>query len=101
MKIYVNNKNEIKDVGTTTDESLIEYVINDEMNPFENWSVAKICCHKAVVENGIVTDFSPYVSTILIDQLDRLGKENEVLKKENASTQAQLDYVTMMTDVEI
>lgn len=101
MKIYVNDKKEIKDVGTTTDESLIEYVINDEMNPFVSWSIAKICCHRAEVIDGIVTEFTPYVSTIIIDQLDRLGKENEALKKENASTQAQLDYVTMMTDVEV
>lgn len=101
MKIYVNHKNEIKDVGTTKDESLIEYVINDEMNPFANWSVAKICCFKAEVENGYVTMLTPYVSTIIIDQLDRLGKENEALKKENASTQAQLDYVTMMSGIDI
>ena len=95
MKIYVNDKNEIKDVGTTTDESLIEYVINDDINnPFSTWSVAKICCHKAVVENGIVTDFTPYVDSTLIEHIDRLGKEN-------ASTQAQLDYVTMMSDIDI
>lgn len=95
MKIYVNDKNEIKDVGTTTDESLIEYVINDDINnPFATWSIAKICCYKAVVENGIVTGFTPYVDSRLIEHIDRLGKEN-------ASTQAQLDYVTMMTDIEI
>ena len=94
MKIYVNDKNEIKDVGTTTDESLIEYVINDEQNPFSSWSIAKICCYKAVIENGIVTEFVPYVDTKLIEHIDQLGKEN-------ASTQAQLDYVTMMTDVEV
>lgn len=94
MKIYVNNKNEIKDVGTTTDESLIEYVINDKINPFANWSVAKICCYRAEVENGIVTMFTPYVDSRIIEHIDQLGKAN-------ASTQAQLDYVTMMTDIEV
>jgi hypothetical protein len=101
MVIYVNNKNEIKDVGSTNNPNLIPLTILDEDNPFDGWSIAKICCFKAEVENGIVTMFTPYISAIIIDQLDRLGKENEVLKKENASTQAQLDYVTMMTDVEV
>lgn len=94
MILYVNNKNEIKDVGVTTDESLIEYVINEDNNPFATWSVAKICCYKVNVENGNVTMFTPYVDSRIIEHIDQLGKAN-------ASTQAQLDYVTMMTDVEM
>lgn len=94
MKIYVNHKNEIKDVGTTTDESLIEYVIDDENNPFASWSVAKICCYKVEVENGYVTMFTPCVNSRIIEHIDQLGKAN-------ASTQAQLDYVTMMSDIDI
>lgn len=78
MKIYVNDKKEIKDVGTTTDESLIEYVINDESNPFVNWSVAKICCYKVEVKDGYVTMFTPYVDSRIIEHIDQLGKENEV-----------------------
>ena len=94
MILYVNEKNEIKDVGTTTDESLIEYVVNDEENPFAGWSIAKICCFRAKVEDGIVTMYTPYVDSRLIEHIDQLGKAN-------ASTQAQLDYVTMMSDIEM
>lgn len=94
MIIYVNNKNEIKDVNTTTNISLIELKINDKNNPFANWSIAKICCYKVEVTDGTVTMYTPYVDTKLIEHIDRLGKEN-------ASTQAQLDYVTMMSDIEI
>ena len=89
MKIYVNDKKEIKDVGTTTDESLIEYVINDESNPFKNWSVAKICCYKAEVdENGNVTMFTPYVDSRLIEHIEQLGKGNE--SNANGITDTQL-----------
>lgn len=95
MKIYVNDKKEIKDVGTTADESLIEYVINDENNPFKNWSVAKICCHKAEVdENGNVTMLTPYVDSLLVEHIDRLSTQN-------MSAQAQIDYLAMMTDVDM
>ena len=77
MRIYVNNKKEIKDVVTTTDNSLIEYVINDEYNPFINWSVAKICCYKAEVdEDGNVIMFTPYVDSRIIEHIDKLGKQN-------------------------
>ena len=101
MKIYVNEKNEIKDVGTTTDESLIEYVINDAYNPFANWSVAKICCYKVAVKDGYVTMSTPYVDSRIIEHIDRLGNQNTVLQEQQITTQAQLDYVTMMSDIDI
>ena len=44
MKIFVNSKNQICDVGSTTDSTLTEYVIDD--NIFKGWSKAKICCYK-------------------------------------------------------
>lgn len=94
MILYVNDKNEIKDVGVTTDESLIEYVINEKDNTFKNWSIAKICCYKVEVKDGYVKMCTPYVDNKLIEHIDQLGKAN-------ASTQAQLDYVTMMSDIEI
>ena len=75
MILYVNEKNEIKDVNTTSDPSLIALEINDETNPFKDWSIAKICCFKATVDNGIVTSMSPYVDSELIEHIDRLGTE--------------------------
>lgn len=87
MKIYVNDKNEIKDVGTTTDESLIEHIINDEDNPFATWSIAKICCHKAEVKDGIVTMYTPYVDSRIIEHIDQLGKCNETNASDITDTQ--------------
>lgn len=76
MKVYVDKDNCIRAVGTTTDISLTELTINDETNPFEGWSVAKICCFKVMVsEDGQVTMMSPYVDSELIEHIDRLGME--------------------------
>lgn len=101
MKIYVNDKNEIKDVHSTKDTSLREIVINDENHPFASWSIAKICCFKVEVKDGYVIMYTPYVDSRIIEHIDKLSKEDEALKKANISTQAQLDYVTMMTDIEL
>lgn len=92
MKIFINSNGEIKDVGHTNDLSLNMVEVSDSM--FEGWSIAKICCYKVNVENGNVTMFTPYVDSRIIEHIDKLGKAN-------ASTQAQLDYVTMMSDIEI
>ena len=94
MILYVNGENEIKDVNTTEDETLIPLVVNDDDTTFDGWSIAKICCHKVEVTGGYITRFTPYVDSRLVEHIDRLGKEN-------ASTQAQLDYVTMMSDIDI
>lgn len=79
MIIYTNDLDEIKDVGVSTDETLTAHHINDnEMdNPFLGWSVAKICCYKATVENGRVTMRTPYVDSRLIFHIDQLGKATE------------------------
>lgn len=77
MKVYVNAKNEIKDVGTTNNASLKEVEINDENNPFANWSIAKICCYKVNVENGIVRGYSPYVDIKIVEHIDRLALDTQ------------------------
>lgn len=53
MIVFTDNEGRIKDVGTTTDETLIPHEINDTDNPFKGWSVAKICCYKVQVNNGV------------------------------------------------
>ena len=76
MIIFVNDRNEIKDVHSTKDTSLKEVFIKDEENPFKNWSIAKICCYRVDVREGVVCMFTPYVNSLIIEHLDRLGEQN-------------------------
>jgi hypothetical protein len=99
MKLYVNEKGEIQDVGVTEDTSLREIVVSDEM--FEGWSIAKICCYKIIMENNKVKDVIPYVSTNIIDKIDRLEKGNEINASDITSTQiaiAETYEKTLATD---
>ncbi len=75
MKVFVDSENRICDVGSTKDTSLTELNINEENNPFKDWSVAKICCYKVSVLNGEVTGYTPYVSSGLLSVIDRIGKQ--------------------------
>ena len=96
MILYVNKNNEIKDVNTTSDETLSPLEVNDNEvhNPFLSWSPAKICCHKVEVKNGVVTEYTPYVDSRIVEHIERQGQEN-------INLQAQVDYLAMMTDVEM
>ena len=76
MKVFVNDRNEIKDVHSTKDNALTEIFINDDENPFKNWSIAKICCYRVDVREGVVCMFTPYVNSLIIEHLDRLGEQN-------------------------
>lgn len=73
MIVYVNENQEIKDVNTTNLEGLTPLEISDENNPFANWSIAKICCYKVEVIDGIITMMTPYVDSRLIEHIDQLG----------------------------
>ena len=86
MILFVNEKNEIKDVNTTSDPSLIPLEVNDdEQNPFRDWNVAKICCYRATVSDGMVTMMTPYIDSRLIEHIDRLGAaQNAVADIEQA-----------------
>lgn len=92
MIVYVNENNEIKDVNTTADATLIPIEVPECI--FDGWSVAKICCHKLGLENGQYTGFTPYVDSRIIEHIERQGQEN-------INLQAQVDYLAMMTDVEL
>lgn len=78
MYVSVNKKNEIKMVGVSTDPNLTALYINDDNNPFDGWSSAKICCYKVNVKEGIVMMLTPYVDSRMIEHFDALGLENEV-----------------------
>ena len=80
MILYINENNEIKDVNETSDPSLIPVEINDEFNPFKDWSIAKICCYKVTASEGVVTSFTPYIDSTIVEIVDRLGKQIEELR---------------------
>ena len=98
MKIYTNEKGEIKDVNSTEDSSLIEYDLIDATNPFLNWSVAKICCYKVTVFNGIVTMMTPYVDSRLIEHIDQLGQQVEAVTPWTASKTAYIRETSIIFD---
>ena len=75
MVVFVNQNYEIKDVDHTDLEGLTALEINDNNNPFANWSIAKICCYRVFVVDGYVTMMTPYVDTRIIEHIDQLGKQ--------------------------
>lgn len=77
MIIFCNSKNEIKAVGSTTDSALTRHEIDDECNPFNGMSEAKICCYKATVIGGRVNMMTPYVDSKLLEHIDQLGSDSE------------------------
>ena len=98
MILYVNNKNEIKDVNTTSDPSLIALEVNDETNPFEGWSIAKICCYQVNVEDGIVTMMTPYIDSRIIEHIDQLGKESDMNASDAADLRAAIEELYEMLE---
>lgn len=85
MKVYVNSNNEIKDVNFTKDASLTPIEVPDEV--FAGWSVAKICCHKLILNEGNYVGFTPYVDTKIIEHIDNLAKANEQNASDVVDTQ--------------
>lgn len=82
MYVSVNKKNEIKKVGVTTDPNLTSLYIDDDENPFEGWSEAKICCYKVIVKDGIVMMMTPYIDSRLLEHFDQVGTATEVNKND-------------------
>lgn len=96
MILFINSKNEIKDVNETSDENLTAIEVDDESTPFANWSVAKICCHKVMLnEEGKYTGFTPYVDTRIIEHIERLGLGNE---KTDAKTNMVSEETALLTE---
>lgn len=81
MILFVNNKQEIHDVGSTSDKSLSPLYVdeNNDMFPFKGWSVAKICCYMVTVSDGIVIMMTPYVDSNIISHIDQLGNQVEAV----------------------
>lgn len=74
MTVFINDRNEIKDVGSTLDTSLTPIEVDDM---FKGWSVAKICCYKLYLNLGKVCGFTPYVDSRIIEHIDQLGTQTE------------------------
>ena len=79
MKVFVDGESRIQDVGTTSDPELTELEINDEDNPFKEWSQAKICSYKIEVKEGVVTMYTPYRMSSDLDYIDEIGRACDIL----------------------
>jgi len=78
MIIYVNNRGEIKDVGSTKQLGLTAIIIPEEENPFEGWSVARILCYRVFRDrDGNIGGYTPYIDSRIVEQLDKMGVVTE------------------------
>ena len=78
MILFTDKEGRVKDVNITSDPSLIPLEVNDdEDNPFKDWSVAKICCYKVEVKDGVICMMTPFVDSRLLEHIDQLGKFGE------------------------
>ena len=77
MILYVDNENKVRAVNTTTDTSLTPLYVDETADsfPFKGWSVAKICCYKVTVVDGIVTMMTPYVDSRCLEFVDQMGHQ--------------------------
>ena len=102
MIVFTDSEGRIKDVNTTSDSSLIPQEINDEDNPFNGWSVAKICCYKVQVKDGVVVMMTPYIDSRLIDYMDTLGKQNEALQSIVSENDAAIiELAELVSEMEV
>lgn len=107
MILYINKKNEIKDVNETSDVTLTPIEVDE--NVFKGWSVAKICCFKVILNDGEFAGYTPYVDTRIIEHIDNLGKANEQNASDVVDTQIAvaetyekaMDTENDVTDIEM
>lgn len=90
MILFIDQKNEIKDVNTTTNNTLIPFEVDDSYNPFKDWSTAKICCHAIEIKDGKLNGFYPYVDVNIIRHIDDLANGNEANATDITDTQIGL-----------
>lgn len=93
MKIYINQMNEIKSVGSSTDASLKEIEVGDFM--FNGMSEVKICCYKVDLDDmDKVISYSLYVPCTIVDALDKLSYINELNK-------SNIDFIAKSVGIEL
>ena len=74
MKIYVDERGNIFDVDSTLDPNLTEIELDDESNPFKDWSMDRICCYRVAVHDGRITMMTPRTDSRTIEFYDRGGR---------------------------
>ncbi len=84
MILFMNDKLEVHAVNVNnTDDNTLTPVFVDETKEqiidIASWPVAKICCYKMAVSNGIITMFTPYVDSNSIPHFEQLGKQVEAV----------------------
>ena len=110
MIIFVNEKNEIKDVDVTKDETLTAYKLTDNDNPFKDWNVNKICCYKVGLtpetadgeETGkyLVTMMTPYIDSRIIEPIVWLREQIKSNSDDIAATDSNmLEIQTALCDL--
>lgn len=98
MTIYINDRNEIHDVGSTTDPTLTPVEVTD--GSFDGMSEALICCYKVNVVDGNVTMRTPYVPSSILESVQRLGKQVEAVTPVTMTKTAYIDDTEcIFTDV--
>ena len=89
MTIYINDRNEIHDVGSTTDPTLTPVEVTD--GSFDGMSEALICCYKVNVVDGNVEMRTPYVPSSILESVQRLGKQVEAVTPVTMTKTAYID----------
>ena len=99
MILFVDSENKVRAVNTTTDTSLTPLYVdeNNDMFPFKGWSVAKICCYKVSVSDGIVTMMTPYIDSRNLEMIDNMGHQIDATSDNTKVTTETVDGI--MTDM--
>lgn len=108
MILYVDNRGCIKDVGSSSNSSLRRIEISEEGNPFEGWSVDRICCYRIEEQEGRIVMMTPYTDSRNIDFYDRGGRAHEensegifdVAELAGENSEAAYDLAEMVSDLE-
>lgn len=94
LVVFVNERNEIKDVGFTEDENLTPIEIDND-SPLASWSIAKVCCHKVILHDGKYAGFTPYVDTKIIEHIERLGNKNTETEARVSAVEEAVDILVL------
>ena len=94
MIIFVNDRNEIKDVNSSNDTTLKEIILSDKENPFENWSIAKICCYRVGLAPETITEVA---GTEEITYTDLEGNEVTETREITETKETGKYFISMMT----
>lgn len=98
MIVFVNERGEIHDVNTTTDPKLTPIEVTD--GSLDDMSEALICCYRVVVADGVVAMRTPYVPSVVLESIDRLGKQTEAITPWTMTKTAYIDDTEcIFTDV--